>query len=539
MGRNFNQVKSDPKIAGSLNIEVTYEIIRQCALLGISDFCISPGGRNAAFIDCLEECYPESRSYYFHDERSAGFFAIGLANSNSKPVCVITTSGSAVVELFPSIMEAYYSKTPILAITADRPKKFRGSGAPQSAEQKNIFGIYCDPSFDIENQDELNLNLWNKKGPAHINVCLEETYHHSFTLFPMIELKKNIKNESEVVDEYDLNDIRDFFKNSLFPLIIVGGLLKKDREAVISFLLKINAPTYCEAISGLREEKILDHILIRSPNHIHKLTQCSGYKIDLVIRIGTVPTLRFWRDLEHLNLPVFSISHLPFSGLSNQSVKNVDISNYLNQLKNNIDLKFYPLNLMILDRNLSDDIEGLYLEEPNAEQSLIHALSERIPNGARIFLGNSLSIRNWDLYATFENRHFEIYANRGINGIDGQISTFLGLVDPNKYNFAIIGDLTALYDLTAPWILEQLGKINISIIIINNNGGKIFKPLFKNPKIQNNHSFSFKAFAEMWGMKYQCLSPKEVEMLSDFEGVRVIECLPDNDSTTRFSEKIK
>lgn len=540
MERNLVETSCDQKDVGTLNAQLAHEIIRQCSLLGMKHFCICPGGRNAVFIDCLDACYPENKSYFFHDERAACFFALGLAKKLNEPIGVITTSGSAVAELFPSIMEAYYTSLPILAITADRPKKFRGTGAPQSAEQKNIFGVYCPLSFDVDEIKDFNLALWNLQGPAHVNVCLEESYAHLFLKYPMIAHTNTIKKENKLDKKEEcFQELISFLNQSSFPIVIVGGLLAKDKEAVIHFLLYLNLPTYCEAISGIREEERLNKLVIRSPNHIIKFSHCSGYKVDSVLRIGSVPTLRFWRDLEDLKLPVYSISHLPFSGLSEKKVHHVDLSKFLSSYpKSNLQKETYN-NYLFMDKTLSDSVQTLLDLEPNSEQTLIHHLSEIIPEDAQIFLGNSLSIRNWDLYATFENKSYEIFANRGVNGIDGQISTFLGLVDSKKSNWAIIGDLTALYDLSAPWVLNQLETKNITIVIINNQGGKIFEPLFKNPKIQNNHSHSFEAFAAMWKMKYIKVIPSELKFLSDHYEPRVIECLPDNEATKRFSEKMR
>jgi 2-succinyl-5-enolpyruvyl-6-hydroxy-3-cyclohexene-1-carboxylate synthase len=140
------------------NLDVARRIIDDVRALGVADFCICSGSRNAPLIAVV------GSAYSFIDERSAAFFAIGRARRDDRPVAVITTSGTAVAELLPAAVEAYYSGTPIVLITADRPARYRGTGAPQAIEQESIFGVYAARSaFD-----------WNRRMALHINVEFDE-----------------------------------------------------------------------------------------------------------------------------------------------------------------------------------------------------------------------------------------------------------------------------------------------------------------------------------------------------------------------------
>src|SRR5439155_7288655 len=125
------------------------------------------------------------------------------------------------------------------------------------------------------------------------------------------------------------------------------------------------------------------------------------------------------------------------------------------------------------DRRLAKEIRRILDEEPQSELAMVRELSRTIPAGARVYLGNSLPIREWDLMATREPRGFTIEANRGANGIDGQLSTFFGQCERGRENVCIVGDLTAIYDGNAPWIVPQLDA-SFRIVIINNGGGRIF-----------------------------------------------------------------
>jgi 2-succinyl-5-enolpyruvyl-6-hydroxy-3-cyclohexene-1-carboxylate synthase len=140
------------------NLEIARSIIDDVRALGVADFCVCSGSRNAPLIAVID------RAYSFVDERSAAFFAVGRARRDDRPVAVITTSGTAAAELLPAAIEAYYSGTPIVLITADRPARYRGTGAPQSIEQESLFGVYAARSIET----------WNGRMPLHINVEFDE-----------------------------------------------------------------------------------------------------------------------------------------------------------------------------------------------------------------------------------------------------------------------------------------------------------------------------------------------------------------------------
>jgi 2-succinyl-5-enolpyruvyl-6-hydroxy-3-cyclohexene-1-carboxylate synthase len=140
------------------NIAAAREIIERVRGLGVIDFCICGGSRNAPLIAAL------ATGYTFVDERSAAFFALGRAKRDGRPVAVITTSGTAAAELLPAAVEAFYSGVPLVLITADRPARFRGTAAPQSIEQIGLFGVYAATDID----------RWNRRTPLHINVEFDE-----------------------------------------------------------------------------------------------------------------------------------------------------------------------------------------------------------------------------------------------------------------------------------------------------------------------------------------------------------------------------
>lgn len=266
-------------------------------------------------------------------------------------------------------------------------------------------------------------------------------------------------------------DYHDFIHTVRAPLAIVSELPASWREQVLAFLLAQNIPTYFEATSGLREEPRLSKLRVET---------LGNRWWDGVLRIGGVPTTRKWRDLETLqgDVLVYSVSHRPFSGLSWAGV--------VGHLPEPIQRSFpFPKK-----------------ESKLSAEHYMHHLSKKIPEEALVYLGNSLTIREWDCHATFEPRQLDVYASRGLNGIDGQVATFLGLASSKQSNWAILGDLTTMYDFSGFWILDQLDVKDLTIVVINNRGGKIFEGMFSEEKLQNKHTHHFSHIASHWGMDY-------------------------------------
>ncbi|HEX7419112.1 MAG TPA: hypothetical protein VF505_04460 [Thermoanaerobaculia bacterium] len=311
------------------------------------------------------------------------------------------------------------------------------------------------------------------------------------------------------------------------PLVLIGGLARDHRDRVREFALRLNAPVYAEPLSGLREDAELEPLLLRN----ERILALAGF--SRVIRVGNVPTLRFWRDLDEKlrDLPVINYSALPFRGLSRGDVHGLE------DLPRDAQRVERDDELFARDRENSERLDRILEIEPESELTLIRGLSNDLPNRARVYLGNSLPIREWDLVATHENRDYVLEANRGANGIDGQVSTFFGWCSPDAPNVAVIGDLTALYDSNAPWIVPQLDPaIEFQIYIINNGGGRIFSRVpslralsdeTRERLIENTHSLSFEHWAAMWGLAYN----------NRDAGRAVIEITPDLDASQRVWQR--
>jgi 2-succinyl-5-enolpyruvyl-6-hydroxy-3-cyclohexene-1-carboxylate synthase len=477
------------------NIQRAARVIAEVRAAGAEEFCVCAGSRNAPLLAFLGTS--DARLFSFVDERSAAFFAIGRMKLHGKPVAVVTTSGTAAAELLPATVEAYYAGLPLVLITADRPARFRGTGAPQSIEQVGLFGVYA----------ETELETWSGARPLHLNVELEEEVSQS--LLPAssgerVRVRGGSSDESRPLtlpsphrDETAAGRGDSFSR----PLVILGAIAPSHRDRVRAFVAALNAPTYAEPLSGLREDSSLP--LITSGERM-----IARGRFDGVIRIGNVPTLRFWRDLEASGLPVVHFSDLPFAGLTRGEVHPIDALPAMTGVR---DEAFFAE-----DRERAERLAGILDDEPQSELAMLRTLSRELPRAARVYLGNSLPIREWDLAATREERGFAIEANRGANGIDGQLSTFFGWCDPSRENVCVVGDLTAIYDLNAPWILSQLRPLRARIVIVNNGGGRIFSRVaslraldegLRERIIENAHDVRFEHWAAMWNLELTELRP--------------------------------
>jgi len=523
-----------------MNQALGLEVLRKLIETGVTEFCVCPGARNSPLIDLLLRL-PEITRLHFFEERSAAFFALGRIKSTDHPVAIITTSGTAAGELLPATMEAYYSALPLVLLTADRPRRFRGSGAPQTAEQVGIFGIYAERCLDVAAGEEFSLSDWSRTKPLHLNVCFEEplidnSAEAAVQDFSSRLLSKTVAESKKTAAAQDMrsNELARFLETTRRPLVLVGALHREDRDEVRRFLTAYGAPTYLEAHSGLREDRALTRFRVHGSDGVLERARKNGYEIDGVLRIGGVPTLRLWRDLESLNgkIPVCSVSREPFSGLSWAKVTAAAPSLVLQGVTPAT--THGASDFLATDHAFQERLRALFHQEPLSEPGLFHALSRAIPAGARIFIGNSLPIREWDLAATYAARDYEVAASRGLNGIDGQVSTFYGFSEPGKENWGILGDLTTLYDLPGPWALSQVSdEIRTSLVVINNSGGKIFSRMFGPKEFQNPHNLGFEAWAKLWRLSYeqwQTIPDTGLETRSH----RIIELLPDDAATQRF-----
>ncbi|HEY3383991.1 MAG TPA: 2-succinyl-5-enolpyruvyl-6-hydroxy-3-cyclohexene-1-carboxylic-acid synthase [Vicinamibacterales bacterium] len=549
-----------------MNQALALEVVERLLAAGVRTFCLCPGGRNAPLVEVLEHVPAEVLSFF--EERSAAFFALGRARRDETPTAVVTTSGTAAAELLPAMVEASYSGLPLVAVTADRPKIYRGTGAPQTIEQARLFGVYARTFVDLDAPGD-NWPIDTCAGPAHVNVCFDEPLLGGWqpsqraprpaaaesvpaatetrvarASRPCEASAARVARASRPCEaaaapvarasrpcEAHVRQVEGFLSTIRAPLVMLGALHRADdRERVHAFATGLQAPVLAEASSHLRHS--LGAIALRSGDAAAERGLSAGL-FDAVIRVGEIPSWRVWRDLEaKYRLPTLSMSRTEWRGLTHGTHLRIpsDVPLPLPDVCAEPVGRPGTRRIIEWDRRIEQATTALLHTFPDSEPALVRRLSETVAPGSFVYVGNSQPIREWNRFATFDDRGWTIGESRGANGIDGQVSTFLGMARPGGDNWALVGDLTALYDLPSLWALRHLARHRLRLVVMNNGGGRIFDRMFRSERFQNRHAVGFEAWAAMWGLDYACdLSAPALESQAV-----LIELRPDEDQTREF-----
>jgi len=507
------------------NMEVSHRIISQALELGVQTFCISPGGRNAPLVESLSALPDSIDCRFFFDERAASFFALGRARRDQAPVAVVTTSGTAVSEMLSAAVEAHYTGVPLLFISADRPQRFRNTGAPQAIEQVGIFGSYVEAVMDGDSEN-LDFPKWSKAQPMHWNIAFDEPLLDGAVL-PL----ETGKTEAKSLPEKSLSRAPSAaFEKTVCsmkrPLLVIGSLRPDEASAVLKGAKNFPGPIYIEGTSGLREHPDLAAKVVTHGKRIQK--SLKDGVIGSVIRIGGVPTARFWRDLETMKVPVVSLSETPFPGSTVSQHFQSGSSQWFDVLP--ASLGWDCSALLAEHRDLDKKFQKLLETHPKSEWGWFAKLSKAMSPKDRVYVGNSLPIRNWDLAAD-RSQILPVHASRGANGIDGQLATALGGAKSDGGHWAVLGDLTAIYDMSS--MLLAPTNIDFNLVVVNNGGGQIFSKLFANPAFLNPQTLNFHDLSRSMGWDYI----RGHEGFDQKRGRLLIEIVPEKSETQAIEKK--
>ena len=436
-------------------------IIRQIIEAGITDAVISPGSRNAPLTLALFAAEEKGliKLHVRIDERTAAFFALGIAKATKRPVPVICTSGTAVANFHPAVLEASHSNLPLFVITADRPAELRRTGANQTTEQARIFGkavrYFADvsgPAFPLE----IPLNAL-QTGPVHINIQFDE---------PLIG-----DSDSSWLDGISITPPKVFDRkkagtlrpNSNRGVLVIGH----DRagfsvDEIKEFAKKLDWPIISE--DPLSFEGAISHasIFLTSKTNLKTLTP------DTVIVIGRTTLSRSINSLIGQSYKTIVID---------PRMATVDSDRIADQRFTAIpELDVAPVDQdwVAKWRKYSDRAAKVVSEISNwSEQLIAREIGLGIASGTTLYISSSRPIRDIEGFASARGG-IETFANRGLAGIDGNISTALGIAANRSQTIAVLGDLSFLHDLTG---LVNKEEINLKIYVINNDGGGIFSTL--------------------------------------------------------------
>ncbi len=512
------------------------ELIRQ----GAGFFCISPGSRSAPLTIAIAR-NPKARWKMFADERSAAFFALGYSRATALPAVLVCTSGTAVANYFPAVVEASMDFQPMLVLSADRPFELLECGANQTIRQENIFGGYTRwqmqlpvPSTDTPLKALLSTlayavakTLGSSAGPVHLNQPFREPFEPSAPdlndpwLAPLHEWLEHSRpfNSSIVPEKQPDSDtitmLRQLLAAAERPMIIAGSMTSRaDALAVSELSSELNIPLYADFSSGLRMVAPVQpwQLLLQTPE-FRKSLQC-----DLVLHFGgnviakhPSTALQEWQPEHYI---VIKPQQARFSPDHNVTCRlEASISLTAGMLKgcratppkadiNAVDLFF---------RRASEEIQTELLpDKPVTDISAARLVSELVTEQQVLFVSNSMPVRDMDNYASSSHAGgIPTAINRGVSGIDGIISTAAGFANGHqKPGTLMIGDIAFLHDLNALSLLGTL-PVPMQIIVLNNNGGAIFSflPVSECKDVFETHfatpqNYSILSAAETFGLDY-------------------------------------
>lgn len=475
-------------------IHLAQHIIQIFEYHHLENIVICPGSRNAPLTIGFAN-NSNFKCYSIVDERCAAFFAIGMAQELKKPVAVICTSGSALLNFYPALAEAFYNQIPLIVLSADRPFDKIDIGDGQTIRQRNVFQNHVlqqvnlpeipNENSDIEIQNAIEICLY-KKGPVHINVPFEEPLYNTlsdYNSFPkLLDFKK--ENQENKIDNSYFETIYQSHK----VLILIGNL--PPNEVDFNIIEKwTSLPNYMVMTETLSN--------IHHPNFINK--------IDVAISSFTTQEMIDFQPNVLITLGGMIVSKKVKNWLRNyppnfhfhvDNLRAYDTFNCLtHHFKSSINDFWNQFNIA---QNIASDYQNkfLALKEKRhlnhlkfiknvdfSDFKVFNFIEKNIPNNLQIQISNSAAIRYMQLFDF--DKSIDMYCNRGTSGIDGSTSTAIGAsIFAQKPVWLITGDLSFFYDSNALW--SNYIPDNFKIILINNSGGGIFRIL---PGHQENKVF--------------------------------------------------
>ncbi|GAB4181655.1 MAG: 2-succinyl-5-enolpyruvyl-6-hydroxy-3-cyclohexene-1-carboxylic-acid synthase [Calditrichia bacterium] len=524
-----------------------YGIMEELRRNGITKVIISPGSRSTPLVIAAAR-HPEIETVIAYDERGAAYYALGYARATGKPAVLISTSGTAVANYYPAVIEASMAHIPMIIISADRPPELIDTGANQTIRQPGMFGDYLRWSVNLPVPDEIidstyllstidhgyYRSVYPDPGPVHLNMMFRKPLEpaalstqdiHSF--FPSDWIKESgpykrhlTGNNSEFSDE--LVQIADQWKHEYNrPLLLIGELpfKSKQRNQLQTLLKQLQLPFWLDSTTGIG---------VDSPHHFHSLDLLlsnehfsDSFTPDLIIQIGKRPTSgRLEKFVKDNQIPVIHLNTSIQRSDPNHRVRtewHVSVETIFHILQNlstwNPDESYLSFVQRWNRRGWEQIQHGLTQEKNLTEWHLPGAILPKIPVDAPLFVASSLSIRLLDIFKGSGERVINLGANRGVSGIDGTIAGAIGFAaGGGKSTWVLMGDLAFIHDMNSLHLLKSIRDIQLIFIVINNRGGHIFdllpvrneKDVF-DPFFVTPHKYEFKAAAEQFQLDYHLI----------------------------------
>ena len=556
--------------------------------LGVRHAVFSPGSRSTTMAMLFKE-HEGFETYMNIDERSASFMALGIAKAHKEPTVLVCTSGSAVAHYLPAILEAQYSGIPLIVLSADRPHTLLHVGAPQTVDQHKIFGTAVNYFEELAVPQESHYYTYprqvarkaymkamdTKKGPVHINVPLFEPlvpelsrnhFEAGRSSFKVVkpnyssvfgcDNRNNLPHINNATDIAHGNDgtkeINDLLERYERILILAGPQIDVDEaETIRSFGEALQAPILADPLSNVRGCDTSNVVISTYDALLAGQSLWHELKPDCVIQFGQIivskrvqQMIASWTDVEYIEVnPTMGFMN-PTGKTTMHMQASIDVFTNLYGVKN--DSPAYLGKWQHLETAGKQKL-GTAIEEPSCfEGRTIRELQQHISDNAQVLIANSMSIRDFDYFWFSGESKAVLYGNRGVNGIDGTISTALGLAANGRPTYLVTGDLSLFHDLNG-LAVAKTHNLNLTIILHNNDGGGIFEYLPQKGTKHFDYLFStsqgldYSGAAKLYGCGYTKISsPDELSSVlanvSQETGVHIIE-IPTNREYSRELHK--
>lgn len=464
---------------------LTTRLAGALADLGLSHAVISPGSRSTPLATAFAV---EDRitCHVVHDERSAGFFGLGIAKQSGTPAALICTSGTAAANYLPAVVEASQARVPLIVLTADRPPELRGVGAPQTIDQVGVYGANVRLFHECGVPDEataaaapaLAMRAWTcaldaPHGPVHLNVALREPLTTASKPAPPTSLR-HFRGEVQLPPE-DLSDLAERLSGRK-ALIVAGGHQRPGFAAATAMLAgEAGLPVVADVQNRFPSPSTITHgDLMAAAGWFDSQTP------DIVVRIGSVPTSRpVWSWMSETDAQQISIDDAAWRDplgtvaetyRADPAITFADLAGRITPSP----ADWLPA-WTEADQRVADAVARTLANEPFPnEPAIARSVWEAAPPGSTIYAGSSMPIRDLDSFSGSPRGDLAVLSNRGANGIDGLLSTAAGAsASDGRRVVALTGDLSALHDATALGEIARL-RLPVTIVVANNNGGGIF-----------------------------------------------------------------
>ncbi len=554
----------------SLWSSVLVETLSKC---GIDRVVVSPGSRSTPLTVAFAS-HPSIEAIPVLDERSAAFFALGIAKRTHRAVALVCTSGTAAVNYFPAVVEASEARIPLLVLTADRPPELRDCGAGQTINQLRLYGDYPVYQTELDLPDVTRSALERLReglvaacthaqwGPVHLNCPFRDP------LPPIADA--STRDAPEISDAF-FEDLQVSSRTSKRPdepipvdtargIIICGTEAPENPLAYceqVSLLSKTSGwPVLADGLSPVRNYAKLQSKLVTTYDLLLRIESFhDSMKPDCVIALGPLPTskaLRAW--LSEADTKLYHI---------NRTGKNLDPTGSVTEV---LDVAVEDiLGCFTFGELVGSDYAGNWVTGEAAARSVLDAsfdhakanhfegfiawsLPQWLPEGTPVFVASSMPVRDMEYFLPPNDRKLEVLASRGANGIDGTLSTALGMAHGNKPAVLLTGDLAFLHDSNGLLVRPHFTG-HLTVILVNNHGGGIFNHLpiaeFEPPFesfFATPQEVDFRRLVESCGCSYEKVrSIGELgELLSKLpeSGIRVIEVETDRNQDSEYRKNL-